>query len=68
MAGDRDALLLSAGELRAALADDRLVAVLLDRDEVVCIGERGGAHDLVDVRLVLAYIWEGPGACTEYMH
>src|SRR5262249_47773664 len=44
--GDRDALLLAAGELEAALADDRPIAVRQSDDEVVNAGEPGSLLDL----------------------
>ncbi len=44
-ARDREPLALAAGELVAALADDRVVAVGQRRDEVVDVrGARGGDH------------------------
>ena len=46
-AGDRDALLLAAGEAEAALADDGVVAVGQRGDRVVDLGGAGGVLDLV---------------------
>ena len=45
-ARDGDALLLPAGELHAALADERRVALGEARDEVVGVGGAGGGLDL----------------------
>ena len=44
-ARDRDALLLAAGELDAALADARFVAFRKRRDEVVGVRDTGGVLD-----------------------
>ena len=44
-----DALLLTARELRAALTDKGVVPVFEGGDELVSIGERGGAHDSVRI-------------------
>ena len=44
--GDRDALLLPAGEAEAALADDGVVALGQRRDDVVDLGGAGGLLDL----------------------
>ena len=46
-AGDRDALLLAAGEAEAALADDGVVALGQRRDDVVDLGGAGGLLDLL---------------------
>ena len=53
-AGDRDALLLAAGELQAALADLGLVAVRRHADEAVDLREPRGLLDLGVARLPAA--------------
>jgi succinate dehydrogenase/fumarate reductase flavoprotein subunit len=58
-ARNRDALALAAGELDAALTDLRVVAgasapILQHADELVSMGEMGGAQDLVFGRVRLA--------------
>ena len=50
-AGDREPLLLAAGEAVAALADDRPVAVREGGDELVEVRGPGGRLELVDGRL-----------------
>ncbi len=50
-AGDRQALPLTAGEGRAALADDGVVALRLTDDELVRVGQAAGALDLLVGRL-----------------
>src|SRR5262249_51982520 len=50
-AGDRDALALAARQLRAALADDGIVARALRQDEVVRRGSGCGGMYLVVARL-----------------
>ena len=51
---DRQPLLLAAGELHAALADERLVAVRQLDDELVRVGAPGGVLDLGVGRVVAA--------------
>ena len=53
-AGDGDALPLAAAELHAALADERVVAVGQCVDELVGVGDRGGAADVVGRRAAVA--------------
>ena len=47
-AGDGDALALATGQLDAALADDRLVAVAKALDELIAVGQAGGSLDLFE--------------------
>lgn len=46
-AGNRNTLLLAAGEACAAFTDDRVVAVGQGRDKVVAAGILRGSHDLL---------------------
>ena len=49
--GDRDPLTLAAGELQAALADDRVVAVGKLGDELMHVRRAADLDDPVEVRL-----------------